>query len=195
MKNKDQVLTPLWEQLRKAGHMSSVVVGGFGVELNPAAVDPEPKRRRYNSAFAYSPGQAEPSRYDKSHLVLFGEYVPFRGGRLHGLLRDLRLSRLGRREAQPRHEMIHQRDPQHQSPDRVQPSLALERREQAAHRPEEGVVAEVGESARAPSGVQQRGLVEGDARESERLERAPGAVRGGQGPRPIRSPGRRTRHG
>jgi len=32
----------------------------------------------YNSAFLLSPG-APPARYDKRHLVPFGEYVPFRG--------------------------------------------------------------------------------------------------------------------
>jgi len=38
--------------------------------------------RRYNSATVFGPDGAEPGRYDKIHLVYFGEVVPFRFGRL-----------------------------------------------------------------------------------------------------------------
>ena len=41
--------------------------------------------RRYNSATVFHPDGSEPDRYDKVHLVYFGEVVPFRFGRLRFL--------------------------------------------------------------------------------------------------------------
>jgi len=43
------------------------------------------KDRRYNSATIFKPDGSEPDRYDKVHLVYFGEMVPFRFGRLRFL--------------------------------------------------------------------------------------------------------------
>jgi len=40
------------------------------------------QERRYNSAMVFGPDGSEPGRYDKIHLVYFGEVVPFRFGRL-----------------------------------------------------------------------------------------------------------------
>jgi len=61
-----------------------LVVGGYGLEFNPNPPPPRAKLDRYNSAYVYDPsGRQIQPRYDKVHCVLFGEYVPFRYGRLH----------------------------------------------------------------------------------------------------------------
>jgi apolipoprotein N-acyltransferase len=60
----------------KAG--SSLLVGAYGGRIRQ---DPEGETvlDRYNSAFFYKPdGTQDPNRYDKIHLVLFGEYLPFK---------------------------------------------------------------------------------------------------------------------
>lgn len=55
----------------------SIVVGSISLEWRPTGI---PERvDAYNSAFLLTPGRTGPqNRYDKRHLVLFGEYVPFR---------------------------------------------------------------------------------------------------------------------
>ncbi len=55
---------------------SDVVIGSISLEPQPEGSYPD--THRYNSAFVYHPDGSEPGRYDKIHLVLFGEYVPFR---------------------------------------------------------------------------------------------------------------------
>ncbi len=57
-----------------------IVTGSMSQEKQPKGA--YPAEHRYNSAFVYSPDAPEPQRYDKIHLVMFGEFVPFRYNRL-----------------------------------------------------------------------------------------------------------------
>jgi len=57
-----------------------VVTGSMSLE--PTPLDVLAKERRYNSAFVFGPVGGPPGRYDKIHLVLIGEYAPFRYGPL-----------------------------------------------------------------------------------------------------------------
>lgn len=64
-----------------------VVTGSASQEPSPG--DLVAKEKQYNSAMVFHPDGREPERYDKVHLVLFGEVVPFRGGRFHNVYRWL----------------------------------------------------------------------------------------------------------
>jgi len=55
-----------------------VLVGAHSVNIGLENLEPV-IHEQFNSAFLYEPsGRQNPKRYDKIHLVLFGEYIPFK---------------------------------------------------------------------------------------------------------------------
>lgn len=68
----------------RAKEYNAVIITGSGTfEHHP--FDLLSAEHRYNSAYAFHPDGREPDRYDKVHLVYFGEIVPFRFGKLRFL--------------------------------------------------------------------------------------------------------------
>ncbi len=66
----------LCDHARETG--SWLLVGAYGMEILRDR-EGEPCLGNYNSAYFYrSDGTRDPGRYDKIHLVLFGEYIPFK---------------------------------------------------------------------------------------------------------------------
>jgi apolipoprotein N-acyltransferase len=64
-------------------HHAYVVTGSMSRE--PTPLDLRAEGWNYNSAYVFSPDESPPGRYDKVHVVPFGEAVPFRFGWLRFL--------------------------------------------------------------------------------------------------------------
>ena len=68
----DPRLEQAMHQLAASEH-SPLIIGGIGADYSPK----DGIWREYNSAMVYSAGGGYVGRYDKIHLVPFGEYIPF----------------------------------------------------------------------------------------------------------------------